>query len=109
MSYDVYLLEDPCPTCGHTKGYDFNWNYTSNCSGMWREAGVDLASFDGRQVSACVVELAVAIQTLEREPERFIAMNPANGWGSYESLVPALKQLLRAFEEHLTAKVEVSR
>lgn len=88
MSYSIRVV---CPECGHEVS---EWNYTSNCAAMWRAAGADLAAFDGKRAHECVPILAKAIAVLKTEPERFVAMNPPNGWGSYATLVPALEELL---------------
>jgi len=37
--------------------------------------------------------LAAIITELERDPARYEAMNPENGWGSYESLLPVLRRM----------------
>lgn len=122
MSYDIWLgrpeTEADCEHCGGTGKttvggeYDespTDWNYTSNCAWMWREAGADLASFDGDQAKDWAPLLKAAIDVLESEPERFREGNPKNGWGDYNSLVERLKVLLGQFEEHPDLIVRVSR
>ena len=107
MSYDVYLSVDaggPEPV-----SLPLDWNYTSNCACMWDAAGAPIRDFHGKRAGDCASLLADAIATMEREPERFIAMNPPNGWGSYESLLPRLRVLLEAFRNAPNAIVEVSR
>lgn len=106
MSYDISLVADlggPDPV---SVGY-LDWNYTSNCSRMWNAAGADLASFDGRPAKECAVVLAAAISKMESDPKTFEAMNPTNGWGSYETLLPRLRVLLQAFDEAPHAIVQV--
>lgn len=66
---------------------------------MWESAGLNLKQFDGKPVAKCIPELDAAIAVLKSEPKRFIAMNPANGWGGYASLVPALEALRRQLSE----------
>jgi hypothetical protein len=107
VSYDIWLEIDtggPEPAC---VGRD--WNYTSNCVPMWRAAGADLAEFHGKSAADCIPVLSAAIELLRAEPARFEAMDPENGWGSYETLVPALEALLANFEHHPRATVGVSR
>ncbi len=108
MSYDISLQADlggpePVSVGG------LYWNYTSNCGPMWREAGADLASFDGRPAWECVPILAAAISEMQRNSDKYEAMNPKNGWGSYESLMPQLQILLEAFRAAPQAVVRVSR
>lgn len=107
MSYDIGLVADlggpePVSVFG-------DWNYTSNCGSMWRAAGADLAGFHDKTAGECAPPLRAAIDLLKAEPERFIAMNPSNGWGSYETLLPALERLLAAFDAMPVATVRVWR
>lgn len=107
MSYDVYLTADlggPEPVTVFS-----DWNYTSNCGPMWRAAGADLAEFHDRAAGECAPLLRAAVELLKADPVRFIAMNPSNGWGSYDSLVPALERLLAAFDAMPKATVRIWR
>ena len=107
VSYDIYCVIDtggPEPV-----SVGESWNYTSNCVRMWCEAGIDLAECHGRDAGGCAEGLEAAIHNLKSNPEKFIAMNPPNGWGSYESLVPALEKLLSIWLANPKAIVEVSR
>jgi hypothetical protein len=106
MSYDISLYYE---TLGGHVGTGFSWNYTSNCAPMWRAAGAQIHEWDGKQVSEVLEELREAITKLEAEPDTYTVMNPSNGWGAYERLIPALKELLEAFEEKPHAKIYVSR
>ena len=107
VSYDISLeIDTGGPEPAQVGG---DWGYTSNCGPMWREAGANLAEFHGKTARECAPTLSAAIQRMRAEPETFIAMNPQNGWGSYESLVPALDDLLDLFQRHPLATVRVSR
>lgn len=97
MSYDVGWSVPKCERCGQ-ESRDTDWNYTSNCAAMWRAAGCDIAEFHGKPVGECIVVLREGIAALKREPERYRAMNPANGWGGYDTLVPRLEALLEMYE-----------
>lgn len=123
MSYDVGLYRPTthaCPSCGHEHATGvadrdrlFWTNYTSNCGPMWREAGLNLHEWaydkNGIRTAATLIEpLRAAIRNLEADPAKFKAMNPDNGWGSYETVVPWLRGILRACEEHPDARVYVS-
>lgn len=108
MSYDICLEADlggPEPV---RVGY-LDWNYTSNCAPMWGEAGADLAAFHGKPARECEPLLCDAIIRMRLHPEKYLAMNPKNGWGSYETLLPKLEALLEAFREAPDARVYVSR
>lgn len=107
MSYDVYLSIDtggPEPALV-TDGR----NMTSNVSPMWRLAGADIAAFHGRTAGECLPQLREAIERMETDPAPFRALNPANGWGSYETCLRFLRELAEDFVAHPKATVEVSR
>lgn len=107
MGYSIWLEADLGN--GMVELASDDWHYTSNCSGMWCEAGADLASFEGRTAQECSVLLADAITLMRSEPAKFIKMNPENGWGSYETLLPCLETLLRSFRVAPKAIVRVCR
>lgn len=107
VSYDIWLEVDTGGPEPASVGE--SWNYTSNCVGMWCAAGIDLGECHGRDAGGCAEGLEAAIATLKAEPDRFRAMNPANGWGSYETLVPALEELLATWTAHPKATVHVWR
>jgi hypothetical protein len=107
MSYDIWLEIDtggPEPV-----QVTHGWNYTSNCSPMWRAAGANLAEFHDKAAGECAPILRAAIDRMQADPAPFVAMNPENGWGSYETLVPALEELLAEFDANPKATVRVWR
>lgn len=106
MSYDVWLEID---TGGAEPAALTDWNYTSNCGPMWRAAGANLSEFHGKVASECLPLLQMALALMRREPARFEAMNPDNGWGSYDTLLPALDKLAAQFAAHPKATVKVHR
>jgi hypothetical protein len=113
VSWDAYLTDDR----GHTEG---DWNYTHNCNRMIGDA---MATAGYPEVKQCAGPLGPAIgpawwdrldglsgpegaalldhiiRALEAEPARFIAMNPDNGWGDYDSLVKVLCDMRDAVPE----------
>lgn len=88
MGWDAHL---ECQTCGSTLG---DWNYTHNTSRMVYESGaVDgkpsvswWAALEGMEGPDGAAFLDGIIRALDADPERFIALNPPNGWGDYEFL-----------------------
>jgi hypothetical protein len=46
---------------------------------------------------------------MHADPDRFLAMDPPNGWGSFHGLDGSLRRLLTELEEHSKATVVVSR
>lgn len=103
MSYDVYGV---CDHCGASM---FDWNYTSNCAQMWREAGCDIAEFHDKPASALASALGDALTAMEANPDKFRAMNPSNGWGDFDRLFVQLRILRRKLLENPNTKVRVSR
>lgn len=106
MSYDIWLEVNTGGPEPAQVGED--WNYTRNCGPMWRAAGVDLAEFDGKLADECLPVLRRAIDELRANEAKYVAMNPPNGWGSYDTLVPALERLAETFTRHPLAHVRVS-
>jgi hypothetical protein len=108
MSYRITLMHERCAHCGVLPETD-DWDCTSNLAPMWRRAGCDLLGFKGKRASECAAVLREGIAALEREPDVYRAMNPPNGFGSYEELLPALRRLLALLDNHQNAIVQVRR
>ncbi|MGH3634219.1 MAG: hypothetical protein ACREN2_13495 [Candidatus Dormibacteria bacterium] len=106
MSYDIDLIID---TGGPEPARLTSRNQTSNVSCMWRHAGADLAEFDGRTAVEALPALRIAIAAIEDDPGTYKAMNPANGWGDYDSCLEFLRELVKDFTAHPKATVVVSR
>lgn len=105
MSYDVFLAPSK-----DRNGEELFWaNYTSNCAPMWRAAGADLADMDGKPARRCGGIIGLAVRIMQNDPARFKAMNPANGWGDYDSCIRFLETVAAACEENPEATVQVSR
>jgi hypothetical protein len=105
MSYDVALQIDT----GSGKVDLLDWNYTSNCAPMWREAGCDIAAFDDRPAVEFSKALCVAITAMTADPDKYRAMNPPNGWGDYDSCLKWLADMQDACDRHHRCTVRVSR
>ena len=101
MSYDVWLEDDEG---GGTVG---DWNYTSNCAPMWREAGCDLSKFSGLAAKTLAGELMKSVTVMVLYPKKYKAMNPDNGWGTYDTLLPALVELAMMCSQHPNMTVRV--
>lgn len=106
MSYDVYLEVD----AGGPEPVEAAWfNHTSNTAIMWREAGCDIADFEGADAKAFSIALTRAIADIEERPDHYAKWNPPNGWGSVETTLDFLRKLRDACEAYPLAKVSVSR
>lgn len=97
MGYGIYLS---CPTCGECAEMG---DISRNLGFMYfdvLEAGI--RGLDNMKASDAIPQLETAIQKLEADPEKYRAMNPSNGWGSYEGLIEVLKRLLENCREKPT-------
>lgn len=106
MRYDVYLEIGT----GASETADVYWaNHTSNTAPMWRHAGADLAELAGKTAAEIAPVLTAAIERMAADPDTYEAMNPANGWGSYESTLEFLRGLRDACRDHPATSLRVSR
>lgn len=117
MSWDASLTDDR----GHLEG---DWNFTHNCNGMIEAVLGDVAEntaepfwsalsggksgmgrrswwalLNGSSGPEGAALLDRIIRGLEADPGRFRAMNPANGWGDYDSLLRVLREMRAAVPE----------
>ena len=76
---------------------------------MWRHAGCDLAEFDGRTTDELEPSLSAAIDRMIVQGRAFRAMNPSNGWGTYENCLAFLRDLRAACLLFTGERVEVSQ
>ena len=88
---------------------DTSFNLTYNLSPMLWAAGMPAwREFIGmRAGDAGPIWQAVADE-LRRDPDKYKAMNPANGWGDYEGAVKVISALAAACARHPSARVEGS-
>lgn len=106
MSYDVSLEVDaggPDPVLAA------DFNHTSNTAGMWREAGCDIAAFDGKPATEFATALWTAITDMSARPGHYRQQDPPNGWGSSETCLEFLQNLHRACVAYPLATVRVCR
>lgn len=125
MSLDVYLygprekVMETCPTCGHTheveKREEFFWkNITHNLNEMAEAAGIYKELWRPDEIGITKAgqltdRLKKGLANLRKDPEKYRAFNPKNGWGSYERLIGFMVCYLAACEENPEAEVKVSR
>ena len=103
MSLDVYLHQPACDKCGQRASGGYSANITHNLNRMAEEAGIyqhlwrpeEVAITHARQL---IEPLRAGIALMKADPERFIAFEPANGWGRYIHFVPWLERYLAACE-----------
>jgi hypothetical protein len=90
----------------------FSANITHNLGKMAEEAGIYECLWRPDELGITQAEsliklLSEGLRKLKRDPERFIPLNPPNGWGSYDDFVPWLERYLIACITYPEAKVSV--
>jgi len=75
-----------------------SYNYTYNTSPMLYDVGIDWHKLTGKPLSEVVPILKIGLAKLKAEPKRYEAMNPKNGWGSYDGLCKILGEIIAEFE-----------
>ena len=105
VSYWVYLTID---TGGPNTHDIWGRNHTSNTASMWREAGADLTEMDGMDAATASYVLTQAIKEIASRPSKYRAMEPENGWGTYDSCLGFLREIRDACDEHPNAALRVS-
>lgn len=107
MSLDVYLEK-------LVRRPVFEGNITHNLGGMADAAGIYKALWRPEEIGVVhawqLVDLLTdGLALLRSDPERFRAMEPDNGWGTYEGLCEFVEQYLAACKEHPDADVTACR
>lgn len=105
MGWDVYAKVKDVDGHEHEVG---EWGCTYNVSPMLRGAGLEMPEWtqewiekaDSKTIAS---RLGDTIATLEADPGKFKAMNPSNGWGSYDGLLETLKDIHRVALEYPSA------
>lgn len=114
MSYDVELVIDTGGEYPATVTECRSPTY--NLAPMFREAlGIPMSAhadsggghLDGMLARDALPILNRAIERMCSEPDRFRALNPPNGWGSYEGALEFLRWLREQCENHPKATVRV--
>jgi len=92
----------------------FQANITHNLNRMAEAAGIyeclwrpDEHGFTN--AGQLIQPLREGLAVLKDSPDKFMALNPENGWGSYDDFVPWVERYLAACEAFPEAEVSVSR
>jgi hypothetical protein len=91
---------------------DVYWsNYTHNVTPMWDLAGVYNALYnsDGKKAKDIIQELDDGVAKMVSSPKKFIKLNPKNGWGSYDTALDFLREVLQKCRENPTATIRISK
>jgi hypothetical protein len=71
---------------------------------LWRPEEIGIT-----KAAELIEPLSDGLERLKGEPAKYGALNPPNGWGSYEALVGFVERYLLACRESPEADVSVSR
>lgn len=88
----------------------FDINVTHNLVPMWKEAGVYDCLYNSERLTPAMILpiLEIGLAYMKAQPERFKALNPSNGWGSYENAIGVLEAIISACRQHPKSKIEIS-
>lgn len=120
MSLDVTLMRtyhvsyDNCKTWEERTESVYEDNITHNLNKMANEACIYSMLWrpdEFNMFKACelIPHLEIGLDKLKKDPDKFKALNPENGWGSYEGLVKFVEEYLEACRKYPNADVDVSR
>ena len=92
----------------------FDANITHNLGDMAEEAGIYKHLWHPDEIKIETAEqligpLALGLELMKADPERFKAFDSPNGWGVYDDFVPWVERYLQACRNNPDAEIEVSR
>lgn len=92
----------------------YSGNITHNLGRMAGEAGIYQYLWRPEEVnvktaSDMIAPLEKGLYSLISDKKRFVTLEPSNGWGSYDSLVEFVGEVLNACRENPDAEVRANR
>ncbi len=92
----------------------FSANITHNLGKMAAEAGIYEALWRPEEIGVSTAAqliplLEVGLEKMKSDPEKFIALEPENKWGTYATFVPWIEEYLNACKENPDAEISVDR
>jgi hypothetical protein len=126
MSLDIYLKETikvsescRCECCGHEHTEDYypevgRFNVTHSLAPMAYALGIYQAIWLPEEIEIETAKkmipiLEKALSKMMKDPEKYKAFNPDNGWGSFDGFYKFLGEYLFCCIQNPDAKIEVSR
>ena len=106
MSYDIRLEIDTGgagPAC-----LTETLSPTYNLGPMFSLAlGCGLRELSGKTAAECLPILRAGVAFMEDKPSECKALNPANGWGSYEGALQTLRTMVSQCSQHPKATLVI--
>src|SRR6266404_5138108 len=89
----------------------FGANITHNVSNMWAHAGCFHALYESQYKKAgeIILNLEASLKRMKENPEFYIARNPKNGWGNYNTALDFLQKVHDACVNHPKAEIWISK
>jgi hypothetical protein len=92
----------------------FDANITHNLTEMAEEAGIYKHLWRPEEIDITTAEQLIqpledGLLLMKSDPERFIAYDAPNRWGTYEQFLPWVERYLEACKKYPQARVRVSR
>lgn len=97
MGWNASIVCDCCKTESHDFSFTHNTNKMIHSAMEWdsdHKPWFDV--LHGLTAWAGAIFLQTIIKQLEKNPAKFRAMNPANGWGDFDSLLGVLRDMHQA-------------
>lgn len=84
-------------------------NFTHNLVPMWKKAGLYDALYqsEGKSVSEVLPSMRAGVASMRADPQAYMDLDAANGWGTYAATMPCLEVLLAEMESNLDAVIGV--
>jgi hypothetical protein len=114
LDIDLYMLVDTGGTTPERLQL-FEANFTHNAGPMAVEAGIYKHIWQPERLADvhCAGDLIEGlrdgVRLMDHEPARFIDLEPDNGWGSYKTFLPWVRNYLSACIRHPKALIETDR
>lgn len=104
MSLDIYITDIIRTTV-------FDGNITHNLVPMWEEAGCYEALYDssGKKARSILPKLKRALKAIQADPDKYKVLEPANGWGTYESAINFLEKVIEACKNNPNGELYISK
>lgn len=111
MSYDIDIEHQSIKVAREAGGLETEiGNYTYNCGSMFREAsgGKGLSDLNGMNCKQAGYIVDFVLDNFAKDPEKYRAMNPENGWGNFDSFREYIQKLGDACKKYPHSRVVVS-
>ena len=109
MSLDFVIFEKGEST---KRTYDlFSRNYTHNVTPMWKLANIydELYNSNGKQPEEVIEKLKKGLEDMQKHPEKYVPLNPLNGWGDYNGAIEFLEEVIKACENNPESEIYISK